>query len=96
MKISLTPTDLQRATPTRATPTKRLPGESHPFVPRSSIRNLTPPQHLESSTVVSGRKHEVSKADPLMQRIRELEAENTELRAKINNLEAELLFDARS
>lgn len=84
MKISLTPTDLRPRTKLKEP--KRLPGESHPFVPRSSIRNLVPPQHLEGGAVVSGRKHEVSKADPLLLRIKELESENKQLHADRSRL----------
>lgn len=56
----------------------RLPGEPHPFVPR------VPPQHLlADGTIASGRSHEVTKGDPLLQRIRELEAEVVALRAEL-------------
>lgn len=76
MKISLTHSDLH---PQKTA--KRLPGETHPFVPKkSSFRNLVPPQQLVGGSIVSGRDHEVGHTDPLMQRIRELEAENKQLR----------------
>ena len=53
-----------------------------------TLRNLTPAQHLDASgTITSTRKHEVGHTDPLMLRIKELEAENTTLRAQLKNLE---------
>jgi len=80
MKISSTLSDLRPAKE------RRLPGEPHPFKERSGLRNLVPPQHLEpDGTVVSGRSHEVSKADPLMLRIRELEAECEALRQQLED-----------
>ena len=76
MKISLTHADLH---PQKTA--KHLPGETHPFVPkRTNFRNLVPPQQLVGGTIVSGREHEVGRTDPLMQRIRELEAEVATLR----------------
>jgi hypothetical protein len=76
MKISLTHSDLH---PQKTA--KHLPGETHPFVPKKgSFRNLVPPQQLVGGTIVSGREHEVGRTDPLMQRIRELEAEVATLR----------------
>jgi hypothetical protein len=75
MKISLTHSDLH---PKKEA--KHLPGETHPFVPRSSFRNLVPPQQLVGGAIVSGREHEVGRTDPLMQRIRELETEVATLR----------------
>ena len=76
MKIFLTHTDLH---PQKTA--KHLPGETHPLLPKKgSFRNLVPPQQLVGSTIVSGREHEVGRTDPLMQRIRELEAEVATLR----------------
>ena len=79
MKISLTHTDLH---PQKTV--KHLPGETHPFVPqRTNFRNLVPPQQLVGGTIVSGREHEVRTAETtsvLVLRIRELEAENKQLR----------------
>ncbi len=84
MKITLTPIDLRPQE--KAKSPKRLPGESHPFVPRSSNRNLVPPQQLIGCAIDSGRKHEVGYTDPLMQRIKELEAENKQLHADRSRL----------
>ena len=88
MKISLTHSDLH---PQKTA--KRLPGETHPFVPKkSSFRNLVPPQQLVGGSIVSGRDHEVGHTDPLMQRIRELEAENKQLRQNTTDLQLACLL----
>lgn len=62
----------------------RLPGERHTF----RELNLVPPQHLApDGTITSSREHEVSSgSDPLMLRIRELEAEVATLEAELHNL----------
>lgn len=52
--------------PPRKAP-ERLPGERHSF------RDLTPPQHLQGGQVTSSRPNEVTREDPLLQRIRLLE-----------------------
>lgn len=59
----------------------RLPGERHTF----RELNLVPPQHLApDGTITSSREHEVSFGqDPLMLRIRELEAEVATLRTQL-------------
>lgn len=81
MKISPTLSDLH---PSKEP--KHLPGETHPFVQRSSIRNLVPPQQLApDGTVTSSREHEVSRGDPLLLRIRELEAECKALRKQLED-----------
>ena len=81
MKISLTRTDIAGAATRKSTTArkpKRLPGEAHEF------RDLVPAQYLTpDGTIISSREHEVSRSDPLMQRIRELEAEVAELRNSI-------------
>jgi hypothetical protein len=80
MKISLTLSDL------RTKKDRKLPGEPRPFVPRSSVRNLTPPQQLApDGSITSPRDHEVSRGDPLLLRIRELEAECEALRAQLED-----------
>lgn len=66
----------------------RLPGEPRPFIPLTQRTtdqlNRVPPQFLApDGTITSSREHEVSNTDPLLQRIRELEAENTSLRAQL-------------
>jgi len=71
-----------------AKPAKLLPGEKHPF--REAVRNLTPPQHLEGRQVTSSRKVEVTKEDPLLHRIRELESELASVRAALARAEARL------
>jgi len=83
MNISLTHSDLH---PQKTA--KRLPGETHAFVPKKgSFRNLVPPQHLVGGSIVSERdhevrlKHEAEYIDPLIQRINGLETENKRLRA---------------
>ena len=87
MRISLTLTDLRPAKES-----KHLPGERRQFIPRASVRNLVPPQQLApDGTITSPREHEVSRGDPLLLRIRELEKENEELREQISRLTAELL-----
>lgn len=62
----------------------RLPGERHTF----RELNLVPPQHLApDGTITSSREHEVSSgSDPLMLRIRELEAQVQALEAELHNL----------
>lgn len=81
MKISLTLTDLRPAKQP-----KHLPGERHQFIPRGSVRNLVPPQQLApDGSITSPRDHEVSRGDPLLLRIRELEAECEALRAQLED-----------
>ncbi len=98
MKLDLTNTIVGRKRSGRkrggASGDTPLPGEPRSFTPMtkstaSSLRNLTPAQHLDASgAITSTRKHEVGHTDPLMLRIKELEAENTTLRAQLKNLEA--------
>lgn len=76
MKISLTRIAIEAA---RKSAPKRLPGETHEF------KQLIPAQYLApNGSITSSRKHEVSKADPLLQRIRELETENKALRQQLD------------
>ena len=77
MTLRLTP-DMLRPRPTK--PARRLPGERHEFrelaPTHESVRNLTPSQHLApDGSITSSRAHEVTKSDPLLARIKELEAE---------------------
>ena len=85
MTLRLTPTML-RPRPQRS---RRLPGERHEFKElrqtSESVRNLTPPQHLENGAIVSSRDHEVTRTDPLLLRIKELEAEVTTLRKQLES-----------
>jgi hypothetical protein len=82
MKLRLTPAMLRQ--PSR--PERRLPGEKHEFKEAApgGVRNLTPPQTLgPDGTITSSRPHEVTKTDPLLARIRELEAEIAALRNQL-------------
>jgi hypothetical protein len=66
----------------------RLPGERAPFKERTrdSVHNAVPPQHLgPDGNVASSREREVTRTDPLLARIRELEEENKQLRAALNH-----------
>ena len=70
------------------TSSRRLPGERHDFKElrptHEAVRNLTPPQTLApDGSITSSREHEVSKSDPLLLRIKELEAENAALRKQL-------------
>jgi hypothetical protein len=83
MKLTLSPEAILRA---RQKPEKhKLKGEPRPFTPLN-IRNLTPAQHFDNGAVVSTRKQEVTKTDPLLLRIRELEAEVTRLKGILEEL----------
>jgi hypothetical protein len=71
---------------------RRLPSKHHDFkelTPRhESVRNLTPPQTLApDGSITSSRGHEVSKSDPLLLRIKELEAENAALRKQLEKVD---------
>jgi hypothetical protein len=82
MKISPTLSDLHHKKD------RKLPGETRPFVPKKgSLRNLVPPQQLVGGAIVSGRDHEVGHSDPLLLRIRELEAECKALRKRLEELQ---------
>jgi len=79
MKINLTAADLTK--PTRPRTARRLPGERHDFV---EMRKTVPPQYLSpDGTITSSRDHEVGRTDPLIARIRELEAEIALLRKQL-------------
>ena len=86
MKINLTAADLTK--PTRPRSARRLPGERHDFV---EMRKPIPPQYLApDGAITSSRDHEVGRTDPLLARIRELEAEVARLTAERNHLRARL------
>jgi hypothetical protein len=87
MTLRLTP-DMLRPRPTKLA--RRLPGERQQFrelaPTHESVRNLTPSQHLApDGSITSSRAHEVTKSDPLLLRIKELEAENAALRKQLES-----------
>jgi hypothetical protein len=78
MSITIPPEDFLKA-PEQA----RLPGEPRRFK-ALSFRNLTPPQHWDGAQITSSRPEEVTHGtDPLLLRIRELEAEIAVLRTQL-------------
>lgn len=84
MKLSFSPRRWLLARAATTPKQSRLPGEPRPFRP------LVPPQHLEGGRIVSSRSQEVSiRTDPLLDRLRQLEAENAALRERIHQLETQ-------
>jgi hypothetical protein len=97
MKLNPTPQtlrDLFAPKPKKARQPRRLPGEPRDFIPRtkSSLRNLTPPQHLtHGGEITSTRETEVKSRDPLWNELLALRAERDYLKQEIAELHKVIL-----